>query len=101
MKTNFLKTSLSAFAFALAIVASFAFSPALSSTDDAFAVQGYTQATGMGSTLTPCNVSINTCVIEGGQVCTVSAQDNTTVYKLECSQGETQCTEKLYKPYPN
>ncbi|HEX9599906.1 MAG TPA: DUF6520 family protein [Mariniflexile sp.] len=97
MKTNFLKTSLSAFAFALAIVASFAFSPALSSTEDASTVQGYTQATGMGSTLTPCNVSINTCEMGTAEDCTVSAQDNTPVYGLEHFTGSTTCLEQLSK----
>jgi hypothetical protein len=91
MKTNFLKTSLSAFAFALAIMVSFAFSPALNSTDTATAVDGATQ--NMGNKYTPCADSRDDCFVGTANDCTVGM--STPVYQEVSGPGEIQCTQRL------
>ncbi|HEX9601199.1 MAG TPA: DUF6520 family protein, partial [Mariniflexile sp.] len=68
MKRNFLKTSLSAFAFTLAIVASFAFSPAPNDAEDV-AVQGYIQTLDPESCV---KVNNHNCVIGPIRDCTIT-----------------------------
>lgn len=90
MKSNVLK-SLSAFAFALAIVASFAFSSM-----ETVAVDARTQ--NPASINTPCVTVDNddNCITTVlGPQCKVDSVD---IFLLQSSIGSVQCTIPLYKP---
>jgi hypothetical protein len=90
MKRNSLKTIFSAFAFTLAIVASFAFSPTLNDTEDV-AVDGYIQTQNPDD----CEKVTHDCII-GGVDCTITLIGGVTpVYKTKTG---TTCSEQLSKP---
>lgn len=91
MKRNFLKTSLSAFAFTLAIVASFAFSPALKDTEDD-PVKGYIQTLDTMS----CERVIHDCVLGLGADCTITLIGGEAA--VFYTRTGTTCSVKLTKP---
>ncbi|HEX9601196.1 MAG TPA: DUF6520 family protein [Mariniflexile sp.] len=90
MKRHFFKTSLSAFIFTLAIVASFAFSPTLNDTEND-PVKGYIQ------TLDPmsCEKVIHDCII-GGVDCTITVIGGEA--PVFYTKTGTLCTEQLSRP---
>jgi hypothetical protein len=88
MKRNFLKTSLSAFAFTMAIVASFAFSPALNDAEDVL-VDGYIQQTDPEA----CTIVTHTCDDTGSIDCTVTLISGIEdVYKIK---NGTECSTQM------
>ena len=91
MKRNFFKNSLAAFAFTLAIVASFAFTPVQ---DDLLPpVQGYIISTGEDK----CVNSISTCFVSGPVLCTVDGTaQGTPVYRIH-PENNTDCHTQLFQ----
>lgn len=92
MKRNFLKTSLSAFAFTLAIVASFAFSPAPNDAEDV-AVNGYIQTQNPQD----CQKVTHECVIGPIRDCTITVfpVGPTPVFQI---RSGTLCSDQLARP---
>ncbi|MEP5341651.1 MAG: DUF6520 family protein [Algibacter sp.] len=87
MKRNFLKNSLAAFAFTMAIVASFAFSPAQS---DAAEIPGYLQQP------TTCDLSpTETCDNAGIQDCTVGHINGQALLFEDVAPSGTTCVDQL------
>jgi hypothetical protein len=92
MKRNFLKTSLSAFAFTMAIVASFAFSPALNDAEDVL-VDGYIQTEDPDE----CQPISHECEDGSAQDCTVTIIGAGPAPVYELDTNGTTCTFQLTK----
>lgn len=92
MKRNFLKTSLSAFAFIMGIVASFAFSFAPNDTEDD-PVSGYIQILDPMS----CEKVIHDCIIGGVDCTIILIGGEAPVFSMR-NPGSTLCTEQLSRP---
>lgn len=96
MKRNFLKTSLSAFAFTLAIIASFAFSPALNDAEDLLPPpQGYIQQ------ISPLNCAKvdHDCLVGDTFDCTVTLiSGEEPVFGDTNPPANTTCDNRLSKP---
>ena len=89
MKSKVFKFVLPAFAFALAIVASFAFTPAQNGVESTL-ITGYTQQA------SSCQAVQVDCNPFGGPACTIGEGQNIeTVFRF--GQGLTQCSGQLFK----
>lgn len=102
MKTNFLKTSLSAFAFALAIVASFAFSPVLNNAEETDYTQGFYQILDSGQNPSSCvAISEIDCTDIPGDPCTYTiGSDTWELYINKNIAQPTVCLNPLYIKVP-